>query len=338
MVHHLSGVLLGLVLVLATAHAASAQSRTPPEATQHALDELANAIAQHKITVTPTPSPPPTSTPRPSATSAPVPTATDPPEDPPTAEPVLPFGANPVGGYLRPTTLPNPALYELALRQGRWDVDLGGCGLVGVWSPVWMFTQETNVVLAGVDYFAELDPALTCPIVGASWHSDTPCAQDDDGRCDVQQDGGYWDAQPQPTDPPAAETGAPVGAPPPTPTRVVARAAVQAAAAQPPAPRIVYQTAPTPEPVIVTVLATVLVVPTATPAPTRTPTLQPSPSSTATALPTSTQVPTLEPTATPGASVQQSSLPAGGFGFAGLGLGALAVVAMIFKNRNREDV
>ena len=58
---------IGLALLVFPAPVALADSgRTPAEATAHAIDELANAVAQGKITLTPTPS----------ATPAPSPTAT----------------------------------------------------------------------------------------------------------------------------------------------------------------------------------------------------------------------------------------------------------------------
>ena len=63
---------LGVLALLVVAPAQLAEADSPgaaPAATQHALDELANAIAQGKITLTPTPSP--TSTPSPTATTAP---------------------------------------------------------------------------------------------------------------------------------------------------------------------------------------------------------------------------------------------------------------------------
>jgi len=77
-------VLLGLGLLVVSP--AWAETRTPPEATQHALDELANAIAQGKITFTPTPTATRTPTPQPSATATLEPTATETPQ--PTATPV----------------------------------------------------------------------------------------------------------------------------------------------------------------------------------------------------------------------------------------------------------
>lgn len=80
--------LLSLSVLAIAANAAlsptvQAESRTPAEATAHALDELQNAVAQGKITLTPTPTPEPTAT----WTSSPTATSTPQPTDTPTSVP-----------------------------------------------------------------------------------------------------------------------------------------------------------------------------------------------------------------------------------------------------------
>jgi hypothetical protein len=69
---------LGLALL---ASPALASSRTPPEATQHTIEEQINACAQRKPECwTATPTPTPTATPSPTSTSTPQPTDTPTPE------------------------------------------------------------------------------------------------------------------------------------------------------------------------------------------------------------------------------------------------------------------
>jgi len=70
----------GLLSSLLLARPVWAETRTPPQATQHALDELANCIAQRRPecpTSTPTPSATPSSMPSPTSTSTALPAATD---------------------------------------------------------------------------------------------------------------------------------------------------------------------------------------------------------------------------------------------------------------------
>lgn len=74
-----------LVLVNVALTPVHADSTTPAFATQHALDELRNAIAQGKITLTPTPSATATSTTLPATSTATLVVATDTPTVEPTA-------------------------------------------------------------------------------------------------------------------------------------------------------------------------------------------------------------------------------------------------------------
>jgi hypothetical protein len=83
----LTGLALTAALTLLALIAAPAYAdgpRTPSEATAHALEELANAIAQGKVTRTPTPAAPTLAA---TATLSPTPTATSSPTDTPTPEP-----------------------------------------------------------------------------------------------------------------------------------------------------------------------------------------------------------------------------------------------------------
>src|SRR6266851_3668594 len=81
-------VVAGLATLMMT-RPVHAETRTPAEATQHALDELQNAIVQGKITRTPTPTPTQTATLTPQPTSPPTfePIATETPTPTPTPQP-----------------------------------------------------------------------------------------------------------------------------------------------------------------------------------------------------------------------------------------------------------
>src|SRR5262249_27792952 len=127
---------------------AAAQTRAPPEATQHALDELANAIAQGRVTRTPTPSP----TPMPSSTVTPrptlVPTDTPTPGTPaqPTPPPML-VVRGPASAYVRPSPNdPDGTWLELALPQGRWAIqyDTGLCAPPAPWTDLWLAMDDQS--------------------------------------------------------------------------------------------------------------------------------------------------------------------------------------------------
>ena len=252
-----------------------AQERQPARATQHALDELANAIAQGKITLTPTLTPTLTATPtpKPAPTSTPEPTETDTPV--PTAVPTMPVADDdqPSNAYLRPGP---DGWFELALPQGRWMVQSSDCDLTP-WTQVRYHSSSPTT--AGVN---------DCPLSVWQQVSETPCALNDDGVCDLILDASYQDYLGSLITP--TETPVPV---PPSPTPVP-RVASLVQAARPPAPPPPAPAA-TPEPIYIVVTATPdpaspnptrTVRPTATPAPSRTPV------PTATQFPTATAVPT----------------------------------------------
>ncbi|HET7637953.1 MAG TPA: hypothetical protein VFK47_04355, partial [Ktedonobacteraceae bacterium] len=184
-------VLFGMILFLISPLSAAAEQRPGPEATQHALDELANAVAQGRITLTPTPTPTLTPTPIPTATATVtevVPTVIMSPTATPV--PVLPVatGDDPIQGYLRPTD----SWIELAIPQGRWFVYSDTCDLQA-WNTVWLWNNGQDTYLND------------CHIDTSVWSSTTPCAQNDDGICDIQLDQSYWDylgSLPTPTETP----------------------------------------------------------------------------------------------------------------------------------------
>jgi hypothetical protein len=264
-----------------------AQTRTAPEATQHALDELANAIAQGKITLTPTPSSTPTVTPLlATETPTPAPLPTDTPAPSPTDPPLpVPDLGQATAGYVRPTTRePSGTWLELALPQGRWAVlyDASLCAAPAPWTNVWLALDEQS----DRPITADRQDAAMCAVAAWSWSSDVPCAADDQGTCDVNLDGAYWDAlaqtQPTPTDTPAAT--------------VVPRVPT----ARPAAPVAVVQVQRVVQTVVSVQTVIVLVTPeaaatTSTPRPTTTR----SPSPTASRTPSPSASPTLLPIARP---------------------------------------
>jgi hypothetical protein len=290
------GALTGSVLVglLVVASPASAQSRTPPEATQHALDELANCRAQRRpdcptgmatptFTTTPIPSPIPTPnpTPTPQPTVMPEPAPTDPPL------PLLNVGQA-VAAYVRPSPRdPSGTWLELALPQGRWAMlyDTTLCTQSAAWTNVWLALDDQG----DRPITADRDDGATCAVSQWSWTSNAPCAEDDQGNCDVEFDEAYWDASGQ-VEPTATDTPIPTRstAPPPTPRPPIALGAPPATAA----PRV--------EVIVQTVVVVVTSVPTAKSIPTRTTALTPTPvpTRTATLTPSPTNTPTLEPTST----------------------------------------
>ena len=201
--------LVPLVLILFLPGTALAD--TPAQATAHAIDELANAIAQGKVTLTPTPTP--TATPSPTATPTPTPAPSATPEPTSTPEPSLPsvaFGFDPrLAGYVRPSNRLDPGWVELALPQGRWNVRLGGdCSgddpLDGAWMDVTVYAVASNYVLLDRGYLTndgDREGMWVCPVLGVSWQSDTPCAWDEEGFCLAAADPAGWppaDAQPPP--------------------------------------------------------------------------------------------------------------------------------------------
>lgn len=302
---------------------AAAQTRTPPEATQHALDELANAMAQGKVTRAPTPSATatssPTSTPRPQPTAVP-PTDTPVPTEIPrqNSEPSLPVPniGQSLSAYVRASPGdPDGAWLELALPQGRWAIlyDTSLCTQPSPWTNVWLARDEQKDRLVTIDR----DDAAMCALAQWSWTSDVPCATDEEGTCDVERDGAYWDAiaqiEPTPTETPMpiepTATDAPIASPTPTPIPpavpptplpsprppappppIAPQIPAPVAAAAPPA-----TVAPPDELVVLTVVVFVTPWPTATPTATWT--------ATATPTPPPTSSPTLVPTANEAASL-----------------------------------
>lgn len=175
---------------------------TAAAATAHALAEQANACAQKKPECfTPTATATSTVAPTPTATLV-VPSVTPTVEPSATPAPGLPVparGADPLGGYLRPSPGdPDVAgdWLELALPTGRWDVFVGGRGegtchdRLGDWSDVWLFTAGPNQppAIADRDYFGD-GTWGSCEVAQWFWHSDTPCAQDTEtGLCSAEAD------------------------------------------------------------------------------------------------------------------------------------------------------
>jgi hypothetical protein len=311
-------------LLLSTPHV-WAQTRTAPEATQHALDELANAIAQGKITRTPTPSA--TAPAAPTSTPGPPPPTLQPPTDTPrpvpgvAQEPALPVPnvGQAVAAYVRPSPRdPSGNWLELALPSGRWAIlyDSVLCTPPAPWTNVWLALDDQSDRPITADRAGD---GAMCAVAHWSWSSDVPCAADDRGTCDVALDGAYWDAIPQ-LEPAATDTPIPlpVPSPPASPVRAPTPPAVPrpAPAAPPPA------AAPQVEVVVQTVVVVITAAP-PTPVPTRTPppptatppsaTQTPLPTTTATVEPTFTQVPAvaadLAPSETP-TVVPQTDAPA----------------------------
>jgi len=290
--HVRSAALLGVILagwVFAGMLAAPvyAQQRPPAQATAHALDELANAIAQGKITLTPTPtfSPQPRATPTVAPSETPAPTPTE------TATPVPVFEAiqaEPVNNaYLRPG--PEPWL-ELALPTGRYLIQTD-CSLTP-WTEVWYHTSAPN--LAGVN---------DCPLDGWMQFSDTPCAMNDDGVCDLTYDLSYQDylgSLAPPTAIPAPAAASPPQSPvAPAAPRSVTPAPVRVAQAATPVYIVVTAT---PDADSTTRVPTPSARPTVTVAPTRTPILSPTTQPTAIPTATATSVPVV-------AAVESPRLP-----------------------------
>jgi hypothetical protein len=215
------------VVVVLLPRPAEAQKRTPPEATQHALDELANAIAQRRITETATPTMTSTTKIITTNTTMPksegasiIPTPTD------TPTPTLPDADAPSNAYLRPA---GGDWLELALPTGRWLIE-SECSLTP-WTQV---TYHTDIYAFVND----------CRLVNWQWSSDTPCAQDDEGICTLEYDLSYQDFLGTfPTETPIAESGLPpvpnVLSPTPARTLPIANDVVQPATT---VPRVVLQT------------------------------------------------------------------------------------------------
>jgi hypothetical protein len=279
-----------------------AQPRTAPEATQHALDELTNAMAQGKITPTPSPTataaptPDPTATPAPTSISAPRAPADTPAVAPTPTEPPLPVPepGSAVAGYIRPSPRdPSGAWLELALSQGRWAVLYDGtlCAAPAAWTNIWVTLDGRSDRPITVDRGGN---GTMCTLAAWSWTSDVPCAADDQGTCDVALDGAYWDALGQAA-PDAQDQDTP---PPPTPQPRLEQTVPPRVAAAPPPPAAAA-------PRVQIVVQTVVVVVTAeppTPSPTQprapTSTAPPTPSATRTPPPTNVPTATVQPTAT----------------------------------------
>jgi hypothetical protein len=298
--------LLSAVLLLLTVEPAAAQTRREPEATQHALDELANAIAQGKITRTPTPTSTPTATLVP-PTATPVPTSVRPTDTPvPTAtvEPSLPVpGAGyAFAGYLVPSARARDGL-ELALAQGRWAIryDTALCTPPVVWTNVWLALDDESNRLITVE---RADDAM-CAVAQADWTSDVPCAADEEGLCDVGLDGAYPDvvAQVEPTV---------------APTETTVRVLVTPTA-QPTLAAVVAPNSAGPRPVVIVQTVVVLLTPTPSSLPTPTPSSVPTRLALPTSVPVQTAVstptlllfdtPTVEPTNTEVAPVAPELTP-----------------------------
>ncbi len=321
---------------------ALAQTRTAPQATQHALDELANCRAQRRPECpqdTATPTLAPTSTPVPSPTWTPEPTDTPvpAPTEPPLPMPPLGYA---VAGYVRPTSRDASGTWlELALPQGRWAIlyDATLCAPPTAWTNVWLALDDQS----DRPITADRDDSAMCAVAQWSWTSDVPCAADDQGICDVNLDGAYWDALSQ-AEPTATDT--PGVTPTPTPRR---GAQPVPAAVPPPAAevRTVIQT------VVVLVTAEPINTPvaddTATIVPTRRPTSSPTPTRAATATSALTRTPTVAvaaaaaaPPEPPSNAVSQIPNPAPGhwdwgsfLEVAAAVLALLAVVAWLLTRR-----
>jgi hypothetical protein len=290
--------LLALLVVgflIASAAPAWADGLTPPEATQHALDELANCRAQRRPecpTSTATLTPTVVST----ATLTPTPTGTPRPADTPsptvTPAPSLPGlgGGEATAGYVRPSPLdPSGAWLELALPQGRWAVlyDASLCAAPAPWTNVWLALDDQT----GRPITADRDDGATCAVAQSTWSSDVPCAADEQGTCDVAFDDAYGNAIAQ-NEPTATDTPIPTNTAVPQPTPTPRPPAALAAATSTAEPRVAV--------VVQTVVGVVTGVPAATPvpSPTRLAASTTGPTPTATSAPTSTNTPTLEPTST----------------------------------------
>jgi hypothetical protein len=262
-------------------------------AVARAQGDLANAIAQGKITRTPT-SVPPTLTPQASATATAI--MTPEPTETFVALPALPMaalGADPLAGYIRPSATDQSWL-ELALPQGRWDVrfDTPACEPLEAWSNVWLAPGQDAPLLVAR---AATEDAAMCGIVESVWHSDVPCASTD-STCDVEADGAYWAAlEALATQPPMADVQA---ADPPAPEAVeLPRVSVAARAPQPVPPA-----APVRQ--VEVIVQTVVVFVTAVRADTPTPNPRPE-RPLAGVLANATEIPT--PTTSPPASVATES-------------------------------
>ena len=256
-------------------------------ATAHALDELANAIAQGKITRTPTPTSTPTavptSTPIPPPADSPVPTATP---DPPLPVPDV---GQVVAAYVRPSPRdPSLTWLEVATPQGRWAVlyDTALCVPPAPWTNVWLALDDASTR----PITAERSGTGMCALTQWSWTSDVPCATDDDGVCDAAADPAGWPLAAD--EPPSEVLAAPAPSPLPPPTAV-------------PAPRVA-PAPPTSAARMQVVVQTVVVtaVPTDTPIPE--PTATPRPAPTSSPLPTPTVVSTIAAATTPTLLVLQA--------------------------------
>jgi hypothetical protein len=282
-----------MVLLHGSVLPAWAENRTPPEATQHALDELANCRAQRRPecpTETATPTLLPSATPTPIPTATPTDVPTNSPEPTVTPLPILPApapGDDPALGYTRPI---GNGWLELALPQGRWAVyQADDCApQAEAWRQAWLTSAENGEV----DLNA---PGVVCGLVAAVWQSDAPCALDDQGVCQLVLDASYWDMLGH------TPTAVPTDTPIPRLQAVPATRATRAAAPAPPAQVQV---------VVRTVVITATPADTPTPSPLSTQTPRPSVSPTRTA--TTSATPTFTPTvvalaiATPPASSADS--------------------------------
>jgi hypothetical protein len=276
----LGGLAVAICCLALLVLSASAETRTPPEVTQHALDERQNCLVRQGAgypagycpTDTPTAVPSSTSTALPAATATPQPT--DAPEPTQTPLPILPVGADPLYGYTRPL---RDAWIEVALAQGRWAVlQADDCAnRVDGWQPVRLDVLDDGEV--------DLTSSVaSCGVVTAQWIAGAPCAQDEQGLCQLLLDASYWDWLGQ--QPTAVPTGTPAPRPISAPT--------QTTRAAPPAPP-----AAAPQIQVRSAIQTVVVEVTPT-LPPRPPTPTPRPSPTTTSAPTSTAPVTPSPTAT----------------------------------------
>jgi len=286
---------LAIVSLVPAASAALAETRTSPQATQHALDELANCHAQRRpecptatATATlPTLAPPVTATLPPTSTPAPTEIGQS-PTDPPLPLPML---GQATSGYVRPSpSNPNDRWLELAVPQGRWAVLYDTlCKAPTPWTNVWLALDEQS----NRPITADRDDKALCAVSQWSWSSAVPCAEDELGVCDIERDGAYWDALAQ-ADPAVAPTGTPTVVPTLEP--------------QPPAQSLSALSAPQ------IVVRTIVVVATAAPSPTPPPTPTQRHQSTATPMRTATSVPTstarATPTTPPSSTVTTSAIAA----------------------------
>ena len=140
----------------------------------------------------------------------------------PTETPLpVPDPGQAIAGYVRPTPRdPSGRWLELAAPEGHWAVlyDTTLCTAPIPWTNVWLARDNQNNRPITVNR----DDGGMCVVAQWSWSSDVPCAADDQGTCDVDMDGAYWEtvaqAEPTATEPPVTVPASPPTPQPPPPT------------------------------------------------------------------------------------------------------------------------